>query len=360
MIEVLKDINLFAGLSVILVTLAPLHSSPHWTIRMWDFPRLQIFCIAVVLSGFAALNAQYFLLLGLVPSAAYQWWWIHPYTPLGKIEIQTATYDPKTDITLLFANVEMTNPDRKRIGEVISDLNPDAVLLLETDQEWLDDLNPVLEQFENVFTEPRDNYYGMAFATNLHVRSVEFVYITTDNTPTLLAELETGFGDAFRVIGLHPKPPVPGEDTTARDDQLTYAARFGKVEDMDLVVMGDFNDVVWSKQSRYFRLVGQYLDPRYGRGFISSFHAKYPFLRFPIDHFFVTEGVVVSEFRRGPAIGSDHFPMIARVRFDRKLAKSLNSPSPKNSEEEDARLNGMVERHRNLLEAQATNTEKPH
>ena len=119
---------------------------------------------------------------------------------------------------------------------------------------------------------------------------------------------------------------------------------------MDLVVMGDFNDVVWSKKSFYFKRVGGYLDPRFGRGFLSSFHAKYPFLRFPIDHFFVTDGVVVSDFRRGPAVGSDHFPMIARIRFDTDLAARLNTPPPAIEEEEDRRIREMVARHRKRLE----------
>lgn len=33
-------------------------------------------------------------------------------------------------------------------------------------------------------------------------------------------------------------------------------------------------------------------------------------MRFPIDQVYLTEGINLTEFGRGPDIGSDHFPMI--------------------------------------------------
>ena len=353
MIEMFRLLIALLTFAVVLTTLVPLHSSPHWAVRMWDFPRLQILCVAALVAVFAVFLGQYLGAAALVVCIAYQWWWIHPYTPFGRPEIEIADVDPNQDITLLSVNIEMTNDNRQAISQVITDTKPDVLFLMETDQSWIDALQPILAGYGTVVSEPKDNYYGMVFATDLNVRSAEIVYLTSDNTPTLLAELETKSGDVFRFLGLHPRPPVPGEDTIARDEQLSYAARFGKVEDMDLVVMGDFNDVVWSRKSHDFKRVGGYLDPRFGRGFISSFHAKYPFMRFPIDHFFVTEGVVVSEFRRGPKVGSDHFPMIARVRFDDALAKRLNAAPEKIAEDEDQRINEMVARHRKRLDANA-------
>jgi len=335
---------------VALVTILPLYPSPHWAIRMWDFPRFQIVCIAGLLSIFALIVQQYVWLLILVPCIAYQCWWIFPYTPFGRTEVIIADQNQSTDLTLLAANVEMTNPDCSGIKDLINDINPEVIFLMETDQAWVDDLSTTLANY-TVTAEPKDNYYGLLFATKLTARSVEVVYITDDDTPSLLAELETKDGSKFRFLGLHPRPPVPGEDTVARDDQLTYAARFGCVEETDLIVMGDFNDVVWSRKSQFFKRVGGFLDPRLGRGFISSFHAKYPFLRFPIDHFFVTAGVVVSAFFRGPHIGSDHFPMIARVRFDQKLAATLNFPEPKTAADDDHKFKAMVDRHRKKLDA---------
>lgn len=340
----------FLTIASVVVTLTPLHSSTHWAVRMWEFPRLQIVAISAVTLVAAIVSGQLVAALLLVCVIGYQSSWIYPYTPFSRAETQIAAKDDVKDITLMAANIEMTNQDRRPILDLIREAEPDVVFLMETDQGWIDDLKPAFENYRTITAEPRDNYYGLMFATKLKARNVEIVYLTEDETPALLAELETETGDVFRFLGLHPRPPVPGETTEARDAQLTYAARFGKVEGMDLVVMGDFNDVVWSRKSEYFKRVGGYLDPRHGRGFVSSFHAKYPFLRFPIDHFFVTEGVVVSEFKRGPYIASDHFPIFGRVRFDKDLAQRLNTPLPKILEETDHQMNDLVERHREILD----------
>jgi len=353
MSEVMNYLIWITSAICVIVTLVPFHKSPHWAVRMWEFPRLQIFAVAILALVTALILGKVLVLIPLVLVAIYQAIWIRPYTPFAKSKITIAEAQPQSDIVLISANVEMSNRNYQPTIDLVAETQPDVLFLMETDQAWMEALAPLLERYSTVLREPKDNYYGMVFATNLETESAEIVYLTDDNTPTLLSQLKTGTGDVFRFLGLHPRPPVPGDDTEARDEQLAYAARFGKVENMDLVVMGDFNDVVWSKTSHYFKHVGGYLDPRQGRGFISSFHAKYPFLRFPIDHFFVTKGVVVSSFKRGPAIGSDHFPMIAQIRFDADLASQLNIEPEHMTEEEDQRINAMVAQHRELLKQDA-------
>ena len=95
-----------------------------------------------------------------------------------------------------------------------------------------------------------------------------------------------------------------------------------------LIATGDFNDVAWSDTSQSFKHVGRYLDPRIGRGFFASFDADRPWLRFPIDQFYVTPDVAVVSIERRGYIGSDHFPMAATIRLDARLAADLNTSPP--------------------------------
>ena len=65
----------------------------------------------------------------------------------------------------------------------------------------------------------------------------------------------------------------------------------------------------------------------------------------------MTDDVAVAEFGLGPHVGSDHFPVIARLRVDRALAARLNRPSPPLDPAERAGLDDRIERYRRRLEA---------
>ena len=118
---------------------------------------------------------------------------------------------------------------------------------------------------------------------------------------------------------------------------------------MPLIATGDFNDVAWSDTSQSFKHVGQYLDPRIGRGLFASFDAKKPYLRFPIDHFYATEGVAVVSIERLAYVGSDHFPMAVTFRLDAALAAGLNvAPRPVSDKEREV-IEASVARTRKIL-----------
>ena len=191
----------------------------------------------------------------------------------------------------------------------------------------------------------------MVFATRLEATEARFVRLTEDETPTIFAELRTRGGATFHFVGLHPQPPVPGVDTEERDAQILYAARFARGTDRPLVAMGDFNDAAWSDTAQRFKRYGRYLDPRVGRGLYASFHANNLLIRFAIDQLYVTEELAIAGFGLGPHVGSDHFPVIARVRIDAESAARLNRPTRPLDQPELADLDRRVEAYRRRLAA---------
>jgi len=52
------------------------------------------------------------------------------------------------------------------------------------------------------------------------------------------------------------------------------------------------------------------IDGRIGKGLISTFHAKYWLMRYPIDLMFHTADIFITELRRLEYFGSDHFPLL--------------------------------------------------
>ncbi|WP_102107582.1 endonuclease/exonuclease/phosphatase family protein [Oceaniglobus roseus] len=340
-------------LAIAAFSLLPFTESQQWWIQAMEFPRihyvfvlLPLIALTLVLMprGWWALVAVQLACLG------YQGWKIYPYTPLAKREIDYARPEPHHDVVrVMSSNVLMENDRYQAVRDAITGADPDILFLMETDETWASELDPVVQEYPTVLRHPKDNYYGLVLATRLKVHKMEVRYLTADDTPTAFAELETDTGKVFRFVGMHPRPPTPGVDSEDRDAQLYYAARFARATGMPVIIMGDFNAVAWSNISHRFKQVGRYLDPRIGRGPLPSFDVNHPILRFPIDQIYITDDVAMVHFGRGPDVGSDHYPMIADLILDPDVARGLNRETLPLAESREEAIAAMVEQHAERL-----------
>jgi endonuclease/exonuclease/phosphatase (EEP) superfamily protein YafD len=139
------------------------------------------------------------------------------------------------------------------------------------------------------------------------------------------AEVDGGDNFKFKVYALHPPNPTEEETSRERDgDLLTVAKSIRNDKDIPTVAIGDFNCVAWAEASRLFVKTSELIDPRVGRGFISTFHAKYKLLRFPIDQVYYIPDIFVKDLKTLANVDSDHLPFLFRFVID-----------PQNSSQED-------------------------
>ncbi|MEB8388497.1 endonuclease/exonuclease/phosphatase family protein [Rhodobacteraceae bacterium KMM 6894] len=317
------------GLFVAVTTALPLSNAVVWWVRMWDFPRHHIAGLALLTASVAALIAIPFkpvLIALMLICAVYQAVQIFPYTPLARKEVDLITPPPAApQVSMVAANVLMENTRYADLATLIQREDPDVVFLMETDLVWHDALRETLERYPTVRTHLRDDHYGLIFATRLNMRDFQLYFPANDNTAAVKAVLEDADGTAFNFVGLHPRPPVPGNDTDARDRQIKTAAKLTASSQRPTVCMGDFNDVAWSWTTRRFKRYGGFLEPRVGRGMVASFHAQHWLIRLPIDQLYLTPDVGLVSFQRLEEFGSDHFPLIATVTFSPDHATAQTS-----------------------------------
>ncbi|MGZ8545714.1 MAG: endonuclease/exonuclease/phosphatase family protein, partial [Flavisolibacter sp.] len=138
--------------------------------------------------------------------------------------------------------------------------------------------------------------------------------------------------------GLHPEPPVPGENlySTAKDKELMKVALKVKKEKLPCIVFGDLNDVAWSHTTELFRKVSGLLDPRRGRGFYSTFSAHHWFIRYPLDYIFGSREFGLVSMKRMPKNGSDHFATLTHLIFQKQLLQVHDQPTAEKEEVEEA------------------------
>ena len=296
------------AVAAVVTTLLPLSHSNAWWVRMWEFPRQNIAigaAVAFLLAWALPQGPRGATLLAMATVVGWQGWWIWPHAPWAEEEVAVVGGDGARIVSL---NVLQGNRDHDRTLAYLRDRDPDVLLLMETDAIWADALAPVLDAYPYRVERIADDHYGMILVTRLPADRLELIDLSDDTTPAAVAELEWD-GRTFSLAGLHPRPPVPATDTEERDEQIAKAATLARRDGVPSIAIGDFNDVSWSRASRRLRDIGGFKDPRYGRGILASFKADSWWLRAPIDHGLVTEGIVVHDFRLGPNVGSDHLPV---------------------------------------------------
>lgn len=124
----------------------------------------------------------------------------------------------------------------------------------------------------------------------------------------------------LKIIGLHPPVPLLPHLAAIRDWHFEIVADLVKASPDPTIVIGDFNVTLWSAPLR--KLFAQ-IDLRD--------HARWPELtyaaifprptRIPIDHMLVSPGLRIAEMRKSEPLGSDHFPIVARVDVERRAGQ---------------------------------------
>lgn len=292
----------------------------EWWIRGADFPRLQILVlgfIAFVLfllvdHPWTAFNQLLFV--GLIAALAYQLKMVLPYTFVWKKQVKQVKQDqldPDRQISLIVSNVLTTNTKYHLLIEQIQTHQPDLVLTLETDQAWQDALAVIELDYPYRVPVPLDNLYGMHLYSKLELSETEVKFILSDEIPSIHTKVMLRSGQPVQLYCLHPKPPSPTEakDSTLRDAELLIVGDQIKDLDESCIVMGDLNDVAWSRTTRLFQRISGLLDPRVGRRYVNTFHADYPLLRWSLDHVFHSTDFALVHMERLKHVGSDHFPV---------------------------------------------------
>ncbi len=334
------------GSLMIAATAIPLVRADAWWIRLFDFPRMQItFVAAAALAVYVLFIrdlgvVEIIFLATLALSLIYQGYMMFPYTPLARKQVeQSVNHTEESSFSLLFANVLESNRNSKRLMEIIKEADPDIILTAETNRWWQEQLKELESTHSYTVHQPQENTYGMLLYSRLELINPEIKFLLQDDIPSFHTRVRLRSGKELELRCLHPRPPFPTEDesSTDRDAEILIVGKENKENHSPFVVMGDLNDVAWSRTNYLFQEISGLLDPRIGRGFYNTFHASYPFLRIPLDHFFHSNHFRLVNFRRLDYFGSDHFPVYIKLNYEPDAVHEQEELQADASQVEEAR-----------------------
>ena len=323
-------VQLLAGF-VVFVTIWGWLNLDHWWVRAVEFPRIQILVLGatawlgLLLSESLLSESQWqpkklALFAALSGSLGFQLRMVLPYTRLWKKEVQEAKVkgDTTHQLKIMVSNVLTPNNDTQKLVDLVEQQQPDILITLESDAKWEQALSVIEPDYPYTVKVPLDNLYGMHLYSKLELIDPKVKYLMIDDIPSIHSQLRLPSGRVIWLYCLHPMPPSPTEadKSTTRDAELLMVGQHIKNNNQTAILAGDLNDVAWSKTTRRFQRISGLLDPRIGRHFINTFHVKYPFLRWALDHIFHSACFTVVDIRRLSSIGSDHFPVLTTLQYE--------------------------------------------
>lgn len=307
---------------LLILTILPKIQHSHWIFRTPEFGKIQItffILLTFVLGFFADRPAGFWYYQGfLLFLFVYHGITLIKYTPLYPIKKHFWRQQSSKRLKFISANVYQFNEEYERFIELIKKYKPDFFLTMESNKGWEQALQSLEEEYQYQHKVTLENTYGMHFYSKTKIRSAKTHYFVADDIPSIEAHMETDDGFKFVFFGVHPPPPSPTEEETSKErdgDLLSTAKRVTEIDE-PIIVVGDFNNVAWSKSSILFRKTSHLIDPRIGRSFVSTFHARYQLLRFPIDLMFHSENIFIEDLKTLENFGSDHLPVYCEFYID--------------------------------------------
>ncbi len=215
----------------------------------------------------------------------------------------------KTPLRALLLNVHTANDNYAGVRDYLLAEDPDFMVLLEVSPRWWENLGALEQKYPYVDKHLCTDNFGLAVLSKRPWKSVESRSLCAAEVATVIAGFEFE-GRELTIIATHPPPPVGGEYAGWRNEQLDNLAKLAAAQTGEVLLLGDLNLPPWSPYFAALLRDSGLRDSRRGFGIHPTWPSHLPIFYIPIDHCLVSKGVLVHGRRIGPALGSDHLPVV--------------------------------------------------
>lgn len=212
------------------------------------------------------------------------------------------------------ANVLRGNADKQSVIDWVRREKVDVFVAAEAVRGWTTALAALRDELPHVAGHPS----GDVLVFSRHEIAGEARHLFPNVGYGVIVEIA-----GLIVIGVHTASPEDGNHSRACDELIGMVGDCVRETAGPVVAVGDFNATPWSAPIQQL-VAGTGL--AFGPGSrLGSFPAEWAgvkapvWLGIPIDLVLAGHGAQVVERRHGPRIGSDHWPVIAEIRYSRRL-----------------------------------------
>jgi endonuclease/exonuclease/phosphatase (EEP) superfamily protein YafD len=233
-------------------------------------------------------------------------------------------------LTLLTINLWSANQRLEAVDALIRSEQPDIILAQEAWEPWKGYLEGLAPEYAVHVGCRYDSDCNIVILSRL--RLIEVIAPPDQSMTAVRLELPPRFGGgAVDVLGVHLTRPT---SRSAARRQLAQIAALSEMLAPSVLAGGDFNATPWSGLRNIDEVIlarrrthAMFTWPTPARAF-TRLRLRAPAALAPIDHIYASDDWQVVEVRRGPDVGSDHYPVIARFALERPAHPATAGTSP--------------------------------
>jgi endonuclease/exonuclease/phosphatase (EEP) superfamily protein YafD len=217
-------------------------------------------------------------------------------------------------LRILQANILYLNTRPAAFQALVAQEKPDIIFVMETNSAFAKALKAMKAEYPYQHIMPENQWAdGLALISKTPLENLQVLNLKDAAMPGYAFRIRQG-KEKIEFVALHTMNPLHGVEI--RDASFKgVEKRYQNDVPQNLVILGDLNATPWCPAlQRFTRALPGMRNARAGRGLFLSWPTFLPiFMRIPIDHTLVSDNIAVTDYRIGPDIGSDHFPVIATL-----------------------------------------------
>jgi endonuclease/exonuclease/phosphatase (EEP) superfamily protein YafD len=304
-------------------SLAGFAGAQWWVFDLFCHFRAQYAVAALLLALFLGALGQ---LRWVLPAIALAVVNLIPVAPLFQRPAEVLPRGSGPSLRLISFNVFGFNRQHERVLGYIRREHPDLLVLQEVTPAWMPAIRELAADYPHHWINVGDDVTGIAVLSRRAPRLASTLDLAGNGVWSYLLTFDLG-GESLSVLGAHLNWPIGARNSRMRNSQLAALARLARAHEGALVIAGDLNITPFSPVYQRTLRDGGLRHCVPGAGLTPSWPARFPPLFIQIDHCLSTSNVHAMNFRVGPYLGSDHYPIEVEVApADEVSSPHLSSP----------------------------------
>lgn len=304
--------------AIVVATAAAHFARLAWLPELASHFRVQYLLGALgLVPAFLALHRRALALAALLvalPNA----WYAGPYVMAAMVPASVAN-DSSPDVRLVSLNLYYRNEEYATVRDYLARSDPDILVLSELTPAWVGELREVRERYPYWMSLDRRSPWGLGVFSRFPLRGVRATDLGLGGSVNVIATVALPSGDIQLVAAHLASPTTPSraarrnaqlEDLTALLDDVPAGADGRKRR----LLVGDLNITPYSPYLRDLLARTGMNDARRSAGLLATWPAWFLPLQIHIDHCIADAATGVTRVARGPAVGSDHYPIEIALR----------------------------------------------